>query len=227
MTSFRHSRVGQTDTLGERLGRVRHELKLSLDDVAQRTGISARHIQAIEEGRYSDLPGTVYAKNFIRTYARLLEVSEDTAMSLFEQEHSVTTRLKPQQSAPSLEPVRVKARLTPEGIKWAIVLVLGLAVLIYLGLEIRNFTAPPSLVVVSPPNQMTTVARSVELQGTTTPEAVVTVNGKTVLVDRQGGFREQIDLQDGLNTVIVRAQKKHGTATTVIRQILVTAPSTN
>lgn len=221
MSAFRQKSIGATDTLGERLKRVREELGFSVEEAAQRTGISTKYVQAIEEGSYSELPGTVYTKNFIRKYAHVLEVSEETAVGLFEREHSVAVRLSP---APA-KPARVRAWLTPEGIKWAFILVLGIAVLVYLGLEIRNFTAPPSLVVVSPPDQTTTTSRSVELAGTTTPEATVTVNGKAVLVDRQGAFSEQLDLQDGLNTVIVKAQKKHGKASTVVRQILVTSPT--
>ncbi len=226
MSAFRKKSIGATDTLGERLKRVREELGFSVDEAASRSGISAKYIQTIEEGRYRDLPGTVYAKNFVKKYARLLEVSEETAIGLFERELQVADKLSPAPSGAPATPVRVRARLTPEGIKWAVVLVLGIAILIYLGLEIRNFTAPPSLVVVSPPDQMTTTNRSVELQGTTAPEITVTVNGKVVLVDRQGQFREQLDLQDGLNTIIVSAQKKRGTATTVVRRILVTS-STN
>jgi len=226
MSAFRQKSLGTTDTLGEGLRRMREELRLTVDEAAVRSGISAKYVRTIEEGRYADLPGAIYAKNFIRKYARALEVSEETAIGLFEREHSVAAKLSPAPSAMPAKPVRVRAFLTPEGIKWALVLVLGLAVLVYLGLEIRNFTAPPSLVVVSPPDQTTTMSRSVELRGTTTPEVAVTVNGKAVLVDRQGQFRERLDLQDGLNTVIVKAQKKHGKATTVVRQILVTS-STN
>jgi len=225
MSAFRQKSIGATDTLGERLKRVREELGLSVEEAAVRSGISAKYVQAIEEGSYNELPGTVYTKNFIRKYAHVLEVSEETAVGLFEREHSVAAKLSPTPSTVPGKPVRMRAWLTPEGIKWAFILVLGIAVLVYLGLEIRNFTAPPSLVVVSPPDQTTTTSRSVELAGTTTPEATVTVNGKAVLVDRQGAFSEQLDLQDGLNTVIVKAQKKHGKPSTVIRQILVTSPT--
>ncbi len=225
MAAFRQKSIGTADTLGERFKRIRDELGLSVEEAAVRSGISAKYVRTIEEGRYTDLPGAVYAKNFVRKYAQALEVSEETAVGLFEREHSVAAKLSPAPSAAPARPVRVRALLTPEGIKWVIVLVLGLAVLVYLGLEIRNFTAPPSLVVVSPPEQTTTASRSVELAGTTTPEATVTVNGKVVLVDRQGQFREQLDLQDGLNTLIVKAQKKRGKASTVVRQILVTSPT--
>ena len=222
MTFFRKKSIGTTDTLGERLRRVRQEAGLSIDDVAARSGISARYIQALEEGRYRDLPGEVYARNFIRKYAQVIEVNEGTALDLFEREHAVAAKLAPAPSASPAKPVRIPALLSPQGVRWGAILLLGIAVLIYLGLEIRNFTAPPSLVVVSPPDQLTTASRSVELRGNTNPEVTVTVNGKMVLVDRQGQFRELLDLQDGLNTIIVRAQKKRGKVTTMVRQILVT-----
>jgi cytoskeleton protein RodZ len=41
----------------------------SLDDVANQSRISRKYLEALEEGRFSDLPGNTYTLGFIRTYA--------------------------------------------------------------------------------------------------------------------------------------------------------------
>ncbi|MFH0828743.1 MAG: helix-turn-helix domain-containing protein [Candidatus Kerfeldbacteria bacterium] len=221
MALFKEKKIGATDTLGERLRRVREEAGLTLENLAGRTGISIKHLTAIEEGRYGDLPGEVYARNFVRQYAKILQVSEETAIGMFEHEHTVAINLAPAPIPDPAKPVRIRAYITPQGIRWAAVLLLGIAILVYLGLELRNFTSPPSLIIDSPPAQYTTESHSVEIRGMTDPEVTVMVNGRAILVDYQGRFQELIDLQDGLNTIVITAQNKRGRTTTEVRQILV------
>lgn len=63
-------------TVGERLRDARLALKLDLADIAQRTRVPLRHLQAIEEGDYSGLPTPTYAVGFARAYARTVGVDE-------------------------------------------------------------------------------------------------------------------------------------------------------
>lgn len=227
MTAFIHKNVAASVTLGERLRSVREEARWTLDEASSRSGIRAAYLAAIEEGRYGDLPGAVYARNFVRRYAKILEVSEAAVLEMFDREHAVSKRIDPSPHDRIARSVHVREIITPQRIRWGIIVLLGIAILVYLGLELRNFTAPPMLVIDYPPEQLTTESRSVELRGSTNPEVTVTVNGKSILVDRNGVFRESLDLQDGLNTVIIRAQKKRGNAATVVRSILVNQSTNN
>lgn len=223
MTPFQKKTVGATDMLGERLSRIRIEAGTTLETVSSRTGISIKNLEAIEQGRYADLPGMVYAKNFIRQYARFLEVSERTVLELFEKESAVASRLAPGPPTPP-KPQTQRVFMTPQRLRWGFILLLAVGVLIYLGLEVRNFTAPPMLAITEPPEQFTTTEHSIELSGTTDPEVSVTVNGRMIFVDHQGSFNELLDLQDGLNTVVIRAVKKRGISTSLTRSILVIQP---
>lgn len=58
--------------VGAELRAARQRLGWSLTDVAQSLRIRQPYLQAIEEGRLSDLPGNAYAVGFIRTYASTL-----------------------------------------------------------------------------------------------------------------------------------------------------------
>jgi cytoskeletal protein RodZ len=60
--------------LGERLSRQRQGLGLSIEEVAERTRIPLRYLQAIEEGNVGQLPEPVYVRAFVRKYGELVEL---------------------------------------------------------------------------------------------------------------------------------------------------------
>lgn len=62
--------------VGERLVEARRERDVDLSDIATRTRIPQRHLEAIEEGRFDDLPAPTYAIGFAKSYARVLGIDE-------------------------------------------------------------------------------------------------------------------------------------------------------
>ncbi|WP_067931304.1 helix-turn-helix domain-containing protein [Alicyclobacillus kakegawensis] len=58
--------------LGETLRRRREELGMDLDQVERMTKIRKRYLSAIEQGDWSALPGDVYGRGFVRSYAEAL-----------------------------------------------------------------------------------------------------------------------------------------------------------
>lgn len=44
---------------------------MSLEEIMAETKLSRRFLEAIEEGRYEELPGGVFAVNYIRQYAAM------------------------------------------------------------------------------------------------------------------------------------------------------------
>jgi len=61
-------------TIGAILKGAREANGESIEDVARLLRINWRYLQALEDGRFDELPGTVYAIGFIRTYADYLGV---------------------------------------------------------------------------------------------------------------------------------------------------------
>lgn len=62
---------------GPRLRAEREKQGLSMEDVAKESRIPLRHLETMESGRFSDLPGRTYAFGFTRTYAKLLGLDQD------------------------------------------------------------------------------------------------------------------------------------------------------
>jgi cytoskeletal protein RodZ len=64
-------------SFGVRLKKERESRKISLDEIANSTKISRRHLTELEEERFSELPGGVFNRGFVRAYARFLGLNED------------------------------------------------------------------------------------------------------------------------------------------------------
>jgi cytoskeleton protein RodZ len=64
-------------TPGTRFGRAREAQNLTAADVARRLKLSVWQIEALESGRYDQLPGPIFVRGFIRNYARLLKLDPE------------------------------------------------------------------------------------------------------------------------------------------------------
>lgn len=69
---FQQEQVEILQELGSRLRQCRDAQKLPIEEVAARTKIQARLLNAIEEGRLDQLPEPVYIKGFIKQFAEAL-----------------------------------------------------------------------------------------------------------------------------------------------------------
>ncbi len=72
------------ESIGEFFRQVRETKGLTLDDVALKTRIHPDFLIALEEGNFTKLPDQVFAKGFVRSYARSLGLDEEDAMRRFE-----------------------------------------------------------------------------------------------------------------------------------------------
>ena len=64
------------DKVGQRLRSARERAGLELSDIAARTRIPLRHLSAIEQSDYSQLPSSTYSVGFVKSYARALGLDD-------------------------------------------------------------------------------------------------------------------------------------------------------
>ena len=69
--------------IGERLRNAREAKGLSLRAVADLTRIRAVYLQALEDEQFDQLPGAVYARGFLRTFADALGLDADRLMDAY------------------------------------------------------------------------------------------------------------------------------------------------
>jgi cytoskeleton protein RodZ len=74
------------ERLGARLKLAREGTGLSLSELALRTHVRRAYLEALEEGRYADLPEDVYARNFVRLYGQALGLETPPLVDTYQRE---------------------------------------------------------------------------------------------------------------------------------------------
>ena len=97
---------------GDRLRAARTIAGMDLSDVASRTRIPLRHLQAIEAGDYSSFPSSTYCVGFVKAYARAVgedeaELSRQVRIELGQDAHGYRTELQDYDDA---DPARIPSR---------------------------------------------------------------------------------------------------------------------
>ena len=64
-------------SVGETLRRERLRRSFSIEQISQELKISPRFLEAIEAEKWDKLPGSIFAKSFVRQYGRLLGLDDD------------------------------------------------------------------------------------------------------------------------------------------------------
>ncbi|MBK6751787.1 MAG: helix-turn-helix domain-containing protein [Pyrinomonadaceae bacterium] len=70
-----------SQTLGEKLREAREERGISLSEVAEQTRISPHYIESIERDDYKPLPGGIFNKGFVKSFAKYVGVDEQEALA--------------------------------------------------------------------------------------------------------------------------------------------------
>jgi cytoskeleton protein RodZ len=69
---------------GENLRREREMRGVSLEEISSATKISLRFLEAIEREDFSKLPGGIFSRSFIRSYAKYLGLDEERAVAEYQ-----------------------------------------------------------------------------------------------------------------------------------------------
>jgi cytoskeletal protein RodZ len=77
------------DSIGSYLRHERELRHVSLEELVQTTRIPLTMLQRIEDDRFEELPGDVFARGFLRAYARALGLSADTVLSRYAEARKV------------------------------------------------------------------------------------------------------------------------------------------
>lgn len=77
---------GGYDGVGHSLKVVRERRNLTLADIASRLRIRRPYLEAIETGRFDELPGPVYVTGFLRQYAEFLGLEPEGVLKNYQAE---------------------------------------------------------------------------------------------------------------------------------------------
>lgn len=68
------------ETLGEKLRQAREERGITISEVAEQTRISPHYLELIEVDDYRTLPGGIFNKGFVKSYAKYVGIDEVEAL---------------------------------------------------------------------------------------------------------------------------------------------------
>jgi cytoskeletal protein RodZ len=67
------------------LPRFRKRAGVSIEEIVQRTKISSRFLQAIEDEQFDQLPGGIFSTSYLRQYAAAIGYDEDALVAFYVQ----------------------------------------------------------------------------------------------------------------------------------------------
>lgn len=198
--------------LGEMLRSAREARGLDRSRIERDTRIRERYLSALERGAYDELPGEVYARGFLRSYAKYLGLDPDAMLALYRLE----TRTSPAGTAVSRGRPRSRPAtgrtfvITPNVVSAAILTVLVGGLVAYLGYQLVTFARTPDLRILEPAGDVREHGGdTIVISGVTEPNARVSVSGLTenprTVADDEGRFAVTVELVPGSNLVTLTA----------------------
>ncbi|MBU1130869.1 helix-turn-helix domain-containing protein [Patescibacteria group bacterium] len=222
MSSFIHKKLSSDKSVAEIIKEERQKRNLSLSEVSLKTQIALDYLNKLEQGRYHQLPGDIYIKQFVKKLAKYFNFSEKNLLAIYQKEK--INQLNIFQSTPlklSKRPQKnLLSFLTPRLIRLSLVSLIILGLFGYLALEITNIFTPPLLEIESPAAQTITVKPAITIKGKTMPEALILINQQEILTKPDGSFSQDVNLNMGLNLFEISASKKHSKENIITISIL-------
>lgn len=211
-------------TPGKLLHDERKKKGLDIEHVALSIKIRKDYLNAIEVDDFSVFESPVYAKGFIKLYARFLGVDEETVMALYRRFVNIDDKskgasvIKENSRVPKFNIV-----ITSKTLAIGAIVTVLLIIFSYLLVQVYYFQKPPNLQISMPTNEKTeTENRMITVGGYTDISASVLVNDSMVSVDEKGYFETDVSLRLGDNVIIVKAVFQDTVGRETIKQVYVT-----
>lgn len=209
-------------TVGEIIKNAREEANLSIDQIADKTGIAKIQIENIESSNYKYLPAKVYVAGFIKKYIDVLKINPNPIINQFEKEFAALNLGTVNRKLPSLNQ-KLKF-FSIKKIFIIFIMVLLIAMTAYFFRQLSFVFYGPNIVLLNPETDVVLNFDEIEIKGKTDYGSEFTINGENIYIDEKGNFSQKIFLVDGLNRIDIVAKNKFGKTFKVIRNITYQPP---
>jgi cytoskeletal protein RodZ len=203
-------------SLPERLYAARERKGVDLYRAERDTKIRTRYLAALERGDWRELPGAVYTKGFLRNYALYLGLDPEEVLAQWRRERGDAAAPQPVLAIPRpLAAPRPAFTLSPWVVVAALLTLLVIAFVAYLGVQLLRFAKPPTISLTDPIVAVLEVEEtqsSYTLKGTATPGVSVEIatpgrdQPYRVSVGPDGAWSANVDLRRGKNQFEITAR---------------------
>lgn len=211
-------------SVGNFLKEARINQGITKQELGELTHIKVSFINAIETGKWEELPDFGVVTGFVKSISHFLEIDERQAVALLRREYPIilTERIEKEINKQSLNKSEFskKLRWGPRLTFLTGIIIIILAVLIYLGFQYGKFNSQPSLVVNEPTQNEVVTNFEITVKGKTDPDATVVIDNQPVVTDDDGNFNTQIGITSDTKEVDVVSVSRSGKTTVIKRKII-------
>lgn len=215
MNNFTVKKIGAETTLGEKLKKLREENLYSVKRLVKKIYIHKKYIDALEKNDYTDLPDEIYTKNYIIAYVKFFRRDPAPYVNAYLDEmgkNKIAKKDKNKNIPRFIFPARM--------IRFVTLLSIIVAFTAYIGFEIKEITTSPNLEIFEPIDEIIVKNPIILINGRSERETRIKINGELIMPNADGTFKEEVDLQRGLNIIKISAAKKYSKENAIYRKII-------
>ncbi len=219
--AFTHKTIRPEDSFGADVREARERAGYSRTAAARATNLPISLLRNWEEERWDRLGDPRADLRLFRSYIHFLGARE----VYFLEKYQTCMKLHVVHSEGSAipRPIRMRVFDVFVGSRWLhvaglVLFATGLAS--YVGAQVVNVSQPPPLFITEPADGARLRQPSVHVQGSTTPDAAVKVNGASAIVQPDGTFSLDLPVPRGTTTLSISSQRRHSREMDVTRHVV-------
>lgn len=216
MNNFSVKKIGAEVTLGEKLKKLREENFYSIKRLTKKIFIHKKYIEALEKNDYANLPNVIYTKNYIIAYVKFFKRDPASFVNEYLSEMGKNKTAVKKDAAKNSPHFVFPVHM----MKYTIIGIIILSFATYLGFEIKTITTPPNLEIFEPTDEIVVKSPILSINGKSEKETRIKINGEPIMPNTDGTFKEDVDLQRGLNIIKISAAKKYSKENIIYRKII-------
>ncbi|PJE67826.1 hypothetical protein COU95_00290 [Candidatus Shapirobacteria bacterium CG10_big_fil_rev_8_21_14_0_10_40_9] len=207
-------------TVGEILKEAREKKEISLSEVEKATKIKVRFLESLEKNDFSKISEATVTKGLIKNYAEYLGLSSGDILAVFRRDfiEDKKGQILPRGLYKPLS--QPKLAWTPKLTVMVSVGILFLIIASYLTVQLFGLLGSPPLEIYSPKNKEIVKVEEINIQGKTSSDAVVFINGEMAEIGSDGSFEKTVTLSPGENKFQIEAVSRRGKRIKLERVIL-------
>lgn len=196
------------------------EKDLSLERLAQLSGVSDRFLKLLIEEKFQKLPPQPYLRGYLLKIAEVLDLDGEALWQKHLKDNDIIRRSGEKDQLPHN---RFAVSALGQRTVWGLGLIAVL--IVYIIVRIFLFSAHFEFSLENLEDNLVVATSTYVIRGETNSGYQLTINGAPVYPQEDGRFEYTLNLEPGFNTATVRIKKVLGDEKTVIRQIFYEAPA--
>ncbi len=200
-------------------------MKIRANDLALRIGIPSKYVKKIEAGEWLEMPPGVYARGFLKKYAKAVGLDESEVAQRYDFELS---QLKKIGLSAETGPKRAQSLkrnffiinfFRSASLRTIIFSAIAVFILIYIGWQFSIVFKKPNLSITNPTEDVAVSESKFSIEGKVSAGDALTINNEPVYAEGDGNFKKEIELLSGMNVLEIKAVSRFGKESKIIRRV--------